>query len=80
AIPFFDYGRSWDRDDNLTTHSAATLTSIGVGLTARPMDDLYMELFYGKQLKDDDYQAGQEHDLQDEGIHFSVSYRWSPNT
>ncbi|MBV2120877.1 MAG: BamA/TamA family outer membrane protein [Candidatus Thiodiazotropha sp. (ex Ctena orbiculata)] len=80
AIPFFDYGRSWDRDDNLTTHSAATLTSIGIGLTARPMDDLYMELFYGKQLKDDDYQAGQEHDLQDEGIHFSVSYRWSPNT
>jgi hemolysin activation/secretion protein len=79
AIPFFDYGRSWDKDDHLSTHTAATLTSVGIGLTAAPMDDLYMELFYGKQLKDDDYQPGQEHDLQDEGIHFSIRYRWSPS-
>lgn len=78
VIPFFDYGRSWDEDKNLSTNSAPTLTSVGVGLTATPFKGAHMELFYGEQLENDDYVPGQENNLQDEGIHFSFSYRWSP--
>jgi hypothetical protein len=35
-----------------------------------------MELFYGHRLADDDYVAGEEHDLQDDGLHFAFNYRW----
>lgn len=77
-IPFFDYGRSWDEDSKLSTHEGAKLTSIGLGLTATPLPNLNTEIFYGHTLEDDDYETGQDWDLQDEGIHFALSYTWVP--
>lgn len=78
AVPFFDYGRVWDQGDSLTTSSASRLSSIGLGFTATPFRGAAMELFYGERLKKDDLLDRQERDLQDDGIHFSFSYQWSP--
>jgi hemolysin activation/secretion protein len=75
-VPFVDYGRAWDEDDRLTTSDPSTLSSIGLGVTATPFEGGYMELFYGHRLSDDDYVAGEEHDLQDDGLHFAFNYRW----
>lgn len=75
-VPFVDYGRAWDEDHNLTTSDPSTLSSVGLGVTATPFAGGYLELFYGHRLSDDDYVAGEEHDLQDDGIHFAFSYQW----
>ena len=68
-VPFIDAGYGED-------HSPATLgeknfiSSIGVGVVATPVRHLHMEVFYGYPFE----KFPEDDDLQDEGIHFAVSY------
>lgn len=72
AAPFVDYGRSWDKDDDLPTSEAEDISSIGLGLLWDPIPDFHAEIFYGYALKDVD---NPEEDLQDEGIHFRLEFK-----
>ena len=65
--PFYDYGRSWNRDR--PTPSEEVLSSAGIGLIA-PINALtYGELYWGHALRDVP-DISDEHNLQDDGIHF----------
>lgn len=74
AVPFFDYGRSWDEDPNLSTHSPTTISSLGLGLVWSPIANLGLNLFYGRRIDENDIPEPADHDLQDDGLHFSVQY------
>jgi hemolysin activation/secretion protein len=76
AVPFIDYGRSWDEDSNLSTSKAAELSSVGLGLRWQPRAYLNASLFYGERIADDDVTSPQENDLQDDGFHFAVTFHW----
>jgi hemolysin activation/secretion protein len=70
--PFFDFGRGWD--SGRTTGDAAKgsdLASIGLGLRST-WKDLSVDFFYGYGLikSDPSYSS----DLQDQGIHFMVTW------
>jgi hemolysin activation/secretion protein len=72
AVPFIDYGRSWDKDDNLPTSDAENITGIGIGLVWDLVPAFHAALYYGYAL-DDVFTS--DNDLQDDGIHFRVSYK-----
>ncbi|MBM69656.1 MAG: hypothetical protein CME43_09290 [Haliea sp.] len=76
AVPFVDYGRSWDEDDNLSTSSAAVLSSVGLGLRWQPKEYLNASLYYGKRIDEDDVTTAGSNDLQDDGFHFAVVFHW----
>ncbi len=76
AVPFIDYGRSWDYDDNLSTHKPARISSVGMGLRWLPTDYTYVSVFYGERIADDDVPPPSEDSLQDDGFHFSVAFNW----
>ena len=76
AVPFLDYGRSWDHDRNLSTHKAAELGSIGLGFRWRPTEHVYFSLFYAVTIADDDVPKPAERDLQDDGFHVARALNW----
>ncbi|MEQ8516971.1 MAG: ShlB/FhaC/HecB family hemolysin secretion/activation protein [Chromatocurvus sp.] len=76
AIPFLDYGRSWDHDSKLSTHKPAELGSIGLGLQWRPTTRVFFSVFYGERIADRDVQEPAENDLQDDGFHFALALNW----
>ncbi|MEQ9465229.1 MAG: ShlB/FhaC/HecB family hemolysin secretion/activation protein [Haliea sp.] len=76
AVPFVDYGRSWDHDSSLSTHRAAELGSIGLGFRWRPAQYLHFSLFYAESIVDDDVPQPAESDLQDDGFHVAVAFNW----
>ncbi|GAB3274518.1 ShlB/FhaC/HecB family hemolysin secretion/activation protein [Parahaliea aestuarii] len=76
AIPFVDYGRSWDYDDNLSTHNPAEISSIGLGLRWLPTAHTFFSLYYGERIADDDIPPPPEDDLQDEGFHIAFGVNW----
>lgn len=76
VVPFLDYGRSWDHDSNLSSHKAAKLSSIGLGLQWRPSRHLYFTVIYGERIADDDIPSPAEKDLQDEGFHLALALSW----
>ena len=85
-VPFLDYGRSWDEEDvDLTsiardTSDAAYVASAGLGLRWQPLRGLNLALYWAEDVADgfdsgDDPRSGKgSHGLQDDGVHFSVSY------
>lgn len=75
-IPFIDYGRSWDEDSNLATHDADSLSSAGLGVTWNPFAGVGLSLFYGERIDDDAVTPAGDHDLQDDGLHFSLRFSW----
>ncbi|PLW67181.1 ShlB/FhaC/HecB family hemolysin secretion/activation protein [Pseudohalioglobus lutimaris] len=76
AVPFVDYGRSWDEDSNLSTSKAAVLSSVGLGLRWQPKEYLNISLFYGERISDDDVTSPEDNDLQDDGFHFALTLNW----
>ncbi|MFV0275604.1 MAG: ShlB/FhaC/HecB family hemolysin secretion/activation protein [Parahaliea sp.] len=76
AIPFIDYGRSWDEDSQLSTHRAAQISSVGLGLRWTPKTYLNVSLFYGERMDEDDVTVPTDDDWQDEGFHFALAFYW----
>ena len=69
---FADWGRSWDEDDALPTSAAETIASVGLGALWNPIEGLYVELYWGKDLDD---QILPNDTWQDRGLHYQVSYQ-----
>ncbi|HBX71894.1 MAG TPA: hypothetical protein DEG86_02810 [Halieaceae bacterium] len=76
AVPFVDYGRSWDEDDNLSTSKAAELSSVGLGLRWQPKEYINASVYYGERIDDDDVTTPGSNDLQDDGFHLAVVFHW----
>ncbi|MFN3164317.1 MAG: BamA/TamA family outer membrane protein [Pseudohongiellaceae bacterium] len=76
AIPFIDYGRSWDEDSNLSTSKAAELSSVGLGIRWQPREYINASLYYGERIDDDDVTKPEDNDLQDDGFHVAVFFQW----
>ena len=72
-IPFFDLGRSWHDIDRVDRQDT-TITSVGLGLTYRPCENFYFEVFYGEDLTDLP-DSSEEHNLQDDGFHFLATMK-----
>lgn len=88
-VPFVDYGRSWDEadtdpgSDTRNTDVARYIASAGLGLRWNPFAGLEAQVYWGHPIADnfdgdDPRDLRQDHDLQDDGVHFAVtySYRW----
>ncbi len=71
-IPFFDYG--YGRNAQGLTPRPDDIASIGLGVRWQPSPKVRAELFWGHPLKE--LETVGEHDLQDDGIHFSLTTRW----
>ena len=65
--PFYDYGRSSNRDR--PTPQPEVLESVGLGLIAPISAMFYGEVYWGHALRDVP-DISDEHNLQDDGIHF----------
>ena len=66
---FFDYGIGWDKNDfNLPFDD---ISSVGIGVLWTPSRWLYGNLYWGYALRD--LPSGPDSDLQDYGIHFSLT-------
>jgi len=65
--PFYDYGRSWNRDR--PTPQPEKLESVGLGLVAPVSARFYAEVYWGDTQRDVP-DISDEHNLQDDGIHF----------
>jgi hemolysin activation/secretion protein len=88
-VPFVDYGRSWDEvdtdrsPDGRDTSEARHIVTSGIGLLWKPFRGLDVQLYWGKDVAnnfdgDDPRDFRSDEDLQDDGLHFFVSYvaRW----
>jgi hemolysin activation/secretion protein len=87
-VPFVDYGRSWDEvdtdpgSDSRNTDEARYIASAGIGFVWQPFRGFNAQVYWGSEIGDnfdgDDPRDFRETDLQDEGIHFAISYvaRW----
>lgn len=85
-IPFVDHGRSWDERDVDTTSivrdtsDTEFITALGVGVTWQPFEGLEAAVYWADDVDTsferaaDPRRANQEDGLQDDGVHFSVSY------
>lgn len=70
-VPFIDYG--WGQNVEIDTPKPKDISSIGLGLRWFPTETIQAEVFWGKRLRSVNDPA--EHDLQDEGIHFELSFQ-----
>lgn len=73
--PFMDYGSAWDKEHftRESDRSDNTLHSVGIGLLwSTPKLDT--QIYYGYAIEDDE--SDDEYDIQDDGIHFSVTYNF----
>jgi hemolysin activation/secretion protein len=87
-VPFIDYGRAWDDADTdpgsqvRDSDEARYITSAGLGLRWNPFPGLDAQVYWGSDIANnfdgDDPRELRERDLQDDGVHFSVTYlaRW----
>jgi hemolysin activation/secretion protein len=85
---FIDYGRSWDKRNTDPGSGIGSTTvpryiaSAGVGLLYQPVRGLDAQLYWGRGIANnfhgDDPRTNRNHDLQERGIHYAVSYsvRW----
>ncbi|MGI9332872.1 MAG: ShlB/FhaC/HecB family hemolysin secretion/activation protein, partial [Gammaproteobacteria bacterium] len=69
-LAFFDYGRSWNTD--LSTPDPSTITSAGLGIRWSPTPRWKTALYGAVPFRNFD---DSNDDLQDAGIHFSISHR-----
>ncbi|MEE9424702.1 MAG: ShlB/FhaC/HecB family hemolysin secretion/activation protein [Methylococcales bacterium] len=70
VIPFMDYGGSWDVSKS---NDIEYLHSVGLGLVWAPIRQVTAELFYAHDLNT--ARRKPEYDLQDDGVHFRLSYQ-----
>jgi hemolysin activation/secretion protein len=70
-IPFVDYG--WGQNANYRSSELNHISSIGLGLRWFPSETIRAEVFWGKALRS--VPEPNEQDLQDEGIHFELSFQ-----
>lgn len=68
---FADWGSSWDQDISLATHKADDISSLGFSVDYRPTSNLALEFTYAHGF---DKRPRENEDIQDRGLHFSVSY------
>jgi len=76
-VPFYDMGKAWDHSDSKKFGGDTDkfdISSIGLGLTYDPLKWAHFELFYGSAL--DDVPEPAEDDLQDDGVHFAMTFSW----
>ncbi len=66
--PFMDYGEAWNRGYGQTSRA---LHSLGTGLIWNPFQRVHAEIYYAHALNAPPPQR--DRNLQDEGIHFSVT-------
>ena len=66
-VPFFDYGRSWNT--NQEDPDPSSISSVGIGLRGKVANNINAEFFYGYALRTIDYP---QKDIQDQGIHFRL--------
>lgn len=81
AIPFYDVGWSWDEEPVNPGASSTSVTrrisSAGLGLLWQPARGLRAEVYWAEPLHQNrrfTNRTGNDYDLQDDGIHFSMSY------
>ena len=67
VAPFVDYGHG----TNVGSDNSETIYSAGLGLLWVPNNNINARIYWGKTFKD--LPENDDHDLQDEGIHFSLS-------
>ena len=70
--PFVDWGRSWNKDDPAT--EPKNLSSLGIGLRWDPSPKIHAQFYVAKTLTGSGVEQT-EHDLQDAGIHFRLTYQ-----
>jgi len=87
-VVFADYGRSWDKVDTdptskvRNTDEARFIMSSGLGLVWHPLSGFDAQVYWGADIgnnfEGDDPRDTRDPDLQDDGVHFSISYvgRW----
>lgn len=68
---FFDYGRAWNESSEIPD-DPKDIYSIGLGLRWSPSPHINTELYWGHALRDIPDPADQ--DLQDDGVHFELSW------
>ena len=69
-MPFIDYGRGWNKVEG-STSGPKDIYSMGIGLQYVPHNNIQAQLYYGHAFRKLEKSTGQdEHDLQDDGIHF----------
>jgi hemolysin activation/secretion protein len=68
-IPFIDAGRAWDNEGPRPD----TLASVGIGLGWAITQNIQANLYYGYAVQD--FPDPEDEDLQDHGIHFSITAR-----
>ncbi len=68
-VPFIDWGQGWNRGEK-PDPDPESIWSLGLGLKATWGDTLRAAVYWGKALRD--VPEASEHDIQDDGIHFSV--------
>ena len=80
-VPFIDYGRSWYEADTdpgnpeRNTDEPRYIVSSGIGALWQPLPGLSAEVYWGADIgnnfkMDDPRDFREEHDLQDDGVHF----------
>jgi hemolysin activation/secretion protein len=86
--PFIDVGASWDDEDTdpgskvRDSDDKRYIASVGLGVRWNPIPGLDAQVFWGADVADnfdgDDPRDLRERDLQDDGVHFSITYlaRW----
>jgi len=74
--PFFDWGRAWDEDVPSQNDEPVSIYSAGLGVLWEPVTGLNLELYWGEALEDE-VKSDKGDDLQDDGVHASLSYRVS---
>jgi hemolysin activation/secretion protein len=67
--PFFDFGKGWNTDR--PDPEPSDIYSIGIGARWAVNKDIRAEIYWGKALRS--ITVSDEHDIQDDGIHFQVS-------
>jgi len=70
-VPFIDYGRAWNNNDN-ELQQLKHIYSAGLGLRWHPNKYIRSQVFWGYALKDIPEQENDN--LQDKGIHFELSF------
>ncbi len=73
-IPFYDYGKGWHNEGPGSIPK--NISSAGIGLQWTPIKNLYTELYWARKFRNIRRHADDEYDLQDESIHFEVSFKW----
>ncbi|MGR3278974.1 ShlB/FhaC/HecB family hemolysin secretion/activation protein [Acaryochloris marina NIES-2412] len=72
-VPFIDIGHAFNQGDRFLPNQSQTLASVGLGLRYDLADSLSARIDYGIPLLN---RSDRRPTLQEEGLHFSVSWRF----